>query len=244
MGYDHGSIDRALKGEYSISFHGVLTEAWQRTKGAKLIFLSATFVYAVMGAVMGMLLGLIFDSSVYYEAGMFMQGFLSDQAQSMLSLPVLLPVIVAIAMLGIKRATDNAIEISSIFDYYVLVWPLVFASLLMNLLITVGFMLLVLPGIYLAVAYAFTLPLMIDKKLGIWEAMELSRKSVTQQWFRFFVYDIMIILLIVISAIPFGIGLIWTIPMAYIGYGILYRKMFGYGEPEHKPTFMEDDHSD
>ena len=39
-----------------------------------------------------------------------------------------------------------------------------------------------LPAIYLAVCWSFTLPLIIDKNLDFWSAMELSRKKVNQHF--------------------------------------------------------------
>ena len=49
----------------------------------------------------------------------------------------------------------------------------------------VGFCLLILPGIYLGVAYLFTyLLLIVDQKLDFWTAMEVSRRVVTTQWWR------------------------------------------------------------
>jgi uncharacterized membrane protein len=43
---------------------------------------------------------------------------------------------------------------------------------------------LVLPGIYLLVAWTFSVPLVADKRLEFWSAMELSRKVVTRVWFE------------------------------------------------------------
>ena len=44
----------------------------------------------------------------------------------------------------------------------------------------------VLPGIYLFVAWLFTVPLVADKRLEFWSAMELSRRVVTRVWFEIF----------------------------------------------------------
>src|SRR5205823_6705426 len=41
----------------------------------------------------------------------------------------------------------------------------------------------VLPGIYLYVAWIFAIPLVIDRRLEFWSAIELSRKVVTRIWF-------------------------------------------------------------
>jgi hypothetical protein len=44
-----------------------------------------------------------------------------------------------------------------------------------------------LPGIYLHVAWAFALPLVIDRHMGFWDAMELSRRVVSRHWFTLLV---------------------------------------------------------
>ncbi|MCJ7765028.1 MAG: hypothetical protein MUP09_03725, partial [Thiovulaceae bacterium] len=139
-----------------------------------------------------------------------------------------IPLSIGLLLLGYSRANDEELRIDSIFNYYVLVWPLFFAALLTTLLTYIGFALLILPGIYLTIAYSFTLPLIIDKKLGIWGAMEVSRQAVTKHWFSVFAVFLALICLTIISAIPFGIGLIWTIPLTVIAHGIMYRKIFGW----------------
>jgi predicted Ser/Thr protein kinase len=58
-----------------------------------------------------------------------------------------------------------------------------------------GFACLILPGIYLLVAWMFTLPLVVDKQLDFWSAMELSRKVVTKHWFKFLGLSIVFFLL-------------------------------------------------
>ncbi len=45
---------------------------------------------------------------------------------------------------------------------------------------------LIVPGIYLFVAWLFSLPLVADRGLEFWSAMELSRRTVTRVWFQVF----------------------------------------------------------
>ena len=129
-------------------------------------------------------------------------------------------------MLGIKQARDESLEISSVLNYFSMVLPLLLVYIAMSVLILLGLLLFILPGIYLSIAYFFSYALVVDKGLGVWEAMELSRKTVTEQWFKFFGLALLSILLIIISAIPLGIGLIWSIPSIYIAYGLLYHHLF------------------
>lgn len=75
--------------------------------------------------------------------------------------------------------------------------------------VIVGFAsLLVLPGIYLGVAWAFAVPLVADKRFEFWSAMELSRKVVTRVWFQMAV-------LLVISFLPY------VVAQSYVGVSML-----------------------
>src|SRR5262249_24851837 len=59
---------------------------------------------------------------------------------------------------------------------------LLLGGLITTLLIGVGLALCLVPGIYLGVAWQMTLMLIIDKKLGFWDAMEVSRKVISKNW--------------------------------------------------------------
>lgn len=43
-----------------------------------------------------------------------------------------------------------------------------------------------IPGIYFLIAWWFSIPLVVDRRLEFWPAMELSRKVVTRVWFEVF----------------------------------------------------------
>ena len=45
---------------------------------------------------------------------------------------------------------------------------------------------MIVPGIYLFVAWLFSVPLVADRGLEFWSAMELSRRTVTRVWFHVF----------------------------------------------------------
>lgn len=57
--------------------------------------------------------------------------------------------------------------------------------------------------------------------------MEVSRKAVTQQWFKIFGLLLLLALIQIVSLIPLGVGLVWSIPLWVISLGILYRTIFG-----------------
>ena len=63
---------------------------------------------------------------------------------------------------------------------------LMLTSIVSQLLISIGMIFCWIPGIYLTVAWKFSLPLVMDKGLEFWPAMEVSRKVITRHWFQLF----------------------------------------------------------
>jgi hypothetical protein len=78
---------------------------------------------------------------------------------------------------------------------------LLLAGIVMVVLTFVGACCCVIPGIYLSVAWAFAVPLIVDKELRFWDAMELSRKVVTRQWFQVFLLMLVAFLPLILFAI-------------------------------------------
>ena len=75
------------------------------------------------------------------------------------------------------------------FQYFL---PLLLLSLVAGLFIGIGTILLIIPGVYLAVAYLFASYLVIDRGLDFWPAMELSRRTVNPRWFGFFAFVLLV----------------------------------------------------
>ncbi|MCK5524572.1 MAG: hypothetical protein KAI83_15685 [Thiomargarita sp.] len=219
-----GTLQDGIEGNYDFSISDVLKEAWQKTDGVKGTFWGA-FIIAFIGIPVGIIVIII---AISLLLGMPVEIFqlILYLVQIVLYI-VLLPFIVGIIMIAVRRSVELPVRFSIIFDYFGYTIPIVIAFFLTNLLMIIGLMALIIPGIYLLIAYLFTLPLIVEKNLGPWEAMEASRKAVTHHWFKVFFTIIIMHIIVIISAIPLGIGLIWTLPMIFNVHGILYRIMFG-----------------
>ena len=98
-------------------------------------------------------------------------------------------------------------------------WLPLFGSLVLFLLI--------LPGIYLAVGYAFVIPLIIDRGMPVWSAMELSRTTVHKQWFQTFGLLVAAGMLLFISAQLYGFLLVLTLPICTAALMFAYDDLFG-----------------
>ncbi|HEV2209651.1 MAG TPA: GYF domain-containing protein [Verrucomicrobiae bacterium] len=78
---------------------------------------------------------------------------------------------------------------------------LVLAGLISWLLTLLGLFFCVIPGLYLGVAWVFSVALVADRRLEFWSAMELSRKVVSRVWFQVLALLILAFLPVLIVAI-------------------------------------------
>ncbi|HYE31494.1 MAG TPA: GYF domain-containing protein [Methylomirabilota bacterium] len=109
--------------------------------------------------------------------------------------------------------------------------PLIVLEVVRSILTVLGFVLCVLPGIYLAVAWIFAVPVLLDKKYSFWESMEVSRKVVTQHWFQVFVFLILVFLFNVLGAVACLVGLLVTFPVSTLAFLYLYEDIFDIDKP-------------
>ncbi|MFQ3574050.1 MAG: hypothetical protein SNJ53_05400 [Thermodesulfovibrionales bacterium] len=131
---------------------------------------------------------------------------------------------------GFSLMRNEQIEFKVFFRGFSLFLPLFLAGLVTSIFIVIGYVLLVIPGIYLMVAYVFTIPLVADKKMEFWQAMETSRKLITKKWFSFFLFCLCIVLLNIVGTLALLVGLLFTVPMTFCIIAAAYDDIIGIGD--------------
>jgi uncharacterized membrane protein len=76
-------------------------------------------------------------------------------------------------------------------------------------------LLLLLPVVYLAIAYSFTYHFIIFHGLDFWPAMEASRRLLTKHFFMFFMFGLVLGLILVFSLFVFCVGILAGFPVVY-----------------------------
>ena len=104
---------------------------------------------------------------------------------------------------------------------------LILLSLVQGTLVLVGCLFCLIPGIYLSVAWYFALPLVIDRNLNFWPAMESSRRMVNKHWFLVFAAMLVFGLVAISGIIACGIGILVTMPISMIALMYAYETIFG-----------------
>lgn len=143
---------------------------------------------------------------------------------------VVLPILEGSFLYALMRAFQKTPRFTHAFLIFNRALPLLlvrWATLIFVLLVSRGYILFVIPGLYLSVAYLLATPLVLDRNMRVWDTLELSRRVLTRQWFRAFLLMMAVALINVVGMIPAGLGLLITGPLTTCIVVALYESLLG-----------------
>jgi len=189
---------RILAGDYNLSIKSCLKRGWALVRAN---FWPLVGVNALMVALM------FFTGAL---SGVWL-GMNPPQTMSVLSMFIVGPLYGGLYYYFLKRIRDEPTTIETAFaGFSQRFLHLFLAGFVTHILIGLGFFCLLLPGIYLFVAWTFTLPLVMDQGLDFWTAMEVTRKVVTRHWWKLLGLNIVLALVSVSGILACGVGLFVT----------------------------------
>ena len=221
-----GNIEDAIAGNIDINMTATMADAWRQLKGFKTVCLLASLLYIALAIVANFISFPVIFGLMAIGADESSAGLIGSLLQMIISIAIL-PVIIGIHILGMRHAENKSTTSTSIFAYFSKIPGLFLCYFIMLVMIMLGMVLLVLPGIYLMIGYMFSMHLVVEKNMPAWRALETSRKAITRVWFRFFGLYLLIVVINLLAAIPLFIGLIWTVPWSVLTMSMVYTRLFG-----------------
>ena len=94
-----------------------------------------------------------------------------------------------------------------------------------------GFLVALVPAVYVSVSYMFSLPLVLDRGMGFWEAMELSRKRVGKHWWTVFALLVVCGLIQLVGFCACCVGVVVSTPVAFGAMMSAYERIFASHRP-------------
>jgi uncharacterized membrane protein len=129
-------------------------------------------------------------------------------------LNVLQPALIAGAVLVANELyRGNSPDFSMFFQGFKYFLPLMLLGIVSSLLIIVGLIFLIVPGVYLAIAYSFANMFILFLGYEFWPAMELSRKIITKNWWQFFSFMLLMLAINVAGVLACGVGVVFAAPI-------------------------------
>jgi|SRR5579859_4608155 len=89
-----------------------------------------------------------------------------------------------------------------------------------------GFFVMLIPMIYVTTSWLFSFPLVIDKQLDFWPAMQTSRKVVNRHWWKIFALLIVCALVNVVGMCACYVGMFFTAPIVFAAMMYAYEDLF------------------
>jgi len=131
----------------------------------------------------------------------------------------------------------KTVSFAKFFDGFKFYLSLLLLSVVSGIIIVIGIIFLIVPGIYLAVSYSFAQYFIIFLGYDFWPAMELSRKIISKNWWNFLGFLLLLFLINLAGICACGVGVLFTGPatvcMTYIAFeDIIGGAIRKYSDPE------------
>lgn len=216
--------------------------AWRKVKGAKTIFLTALTLLMLTQILLAML-----NHHLYPGAS-------SSELTGPNLLRILVKIVTTIVSwsliyMGIQRALNLPITQSMIryaFNLEIIgkmvalyivqsllflplvvlcIWPFLLDGNASDILVIASYLIAALLAIYIILRLYLTVALVLAEKMGPITAIKVSFQLTKTHTVQLLLLTIINLLILGISIIPFGIGLIWSIPYIFINAGEVYKKL-------------------
>jgi hypothetical protein len=126
-----------------------------------------------------------------------------------------------------KQLRGEPISTSDLFTAGDCFLQCVIASILIGILTTIGFLLCIVPAFIVMGALYFTLPLIVEGRLGPVEAMQRSRDATRGDLFMFILFALVVTFLAQAGSYLCYVGLLITMPLQFTIGAVAYRDCFG-----------------
>ena len=136
-------------------------------------------------------------------------------------------------IVGKKILFNEDYEFGDFFKGFQFLLHLFLGNLVGGIFIIIGIILLVVPGIYLGVAYIWVSLFIVFAGKEFWPAMEMSRKVITKNWLSFLGFAIVLGLINILGLICLGIGILVTIPATILAVFVAFKEVVGINENQH-----------
>ena len=163
--------------------------------------------------------------------GLFMSSF-SEEAPKVLVIAVsaiswILDLLISMGVIRItlKFCDQEQATYRDLFSAYRLLLNYLVGSIVYGIMVGIGLVFLIVPGIYLAVKYQFYDYLIVDKGMGPIEAIKRSGVLTEGVKWNLVLFWLALVGINILGMIALGVGLIATVPVSWLANAYVYRRL-------------------
>ncbi len=179
-------------------------------------------------------------SSIFKVEDLKVGGFRTSQAMMVIALYYILKYLIqTLFNIGQTKIDIDAVggtkpRYSDLFNSQGVYLKFLLVSILYGLAVLGGFILLIIPGIYVALRYCFAPILIIDKKMGVGEAFDKSKEMTDGKKWQMIGFFVVSIIFVLAGLIALGVGIVVTFIMYELAFVHLYRGLLNESDAEER----------
>jgi len=139
------------------------------------------------------------------------------------SILVIGPTDYGVSFAYLKAARGDKLEIKNMFEAFRNYWNVVLANILVGVIVFIGLIFLIVPGIVFACKLAFTPYLVVDRKMEVIEAVKESWRMTDGHAGTVFLIGLLAIPICIAGLICFGVGIIVSLMWIRLAFASLYQ---------------------
>ncbi|MFN7096001.1 MAG: hypothetical protein ACK4PR_00350 [Gammaproteobacteria bacterium] len=239
-------MDTVVENQSNHNIVSVIKESWQLTKGFKWNIMKILLLMCIV------LFVVEFSFFYFFQPGMFHPNSATQSYPTASPYLVLIVsyvsylFIIPVTIMGMRRAIGLTAHAGAAFkamfnsfsNLIGIIVALMLIAVVFNIfasymsahhsfVVIIAYIIAFLINILISLTALFAILLVITKKVNMFDAISQSFAGVIKHaGFLVGTYIVLIILLL-LSAIPLLIGLVWTTPMSFILFGVLFRNIYG-----------------
>ena len=142
---------------------------------------------------------------------------------------------IGVITIALKFLNNEKPRLEDLFSFQPFFWHYLLAAILVGLIVTAGFLLLAVPGIYWAIKYQFFGYLVVDRKLKPMEALKQSAKITANVKWKLLGFGLILACINILGVMCLIIGVFATIPTTLLAFAYAYRKLLSQTEIAQPP---------
>jgi uncharacterized membrane protein len=131
-----------------------------------------------------------------------------------------------LTVMGLKAMRGGRPVFEDAFAGFQQFGQLFLLSLVMGFFVMIGALMCILPGIYVMLALSLAMPLVLDRRMGFWDALVASWNAFHANLGPMLLVTLVLYLITMVgNMVPFGF--VVTQPLYLLGTTVLYARVFG-----------------
>ncbi|GAC1366127.1 MAG: hypothetical protein NVSMB47_17410 [Polyangiales bacterium] len=135
---------------------------------------------------------------------------------------------------GVNRFCLNVVRgrpyaLGDVFGEVRLFLPYLALNLIVSMAVGVGMLLLVVPGVILALGWSLAEPLLVDRALGPIDALRESWRLTDGHKGALFVFALLVVGVVLLGACACGVGVFVAVPVVWLARAWIYTRLSGNG---------------